>query len=283
MHSAPMIGVLRKSGLVPSDVAALIEANVATFLLQMGRAGGGHERSDAEVAWTLGGSPIGYHNAVVRFAATSDRATKLIDEFRDGLRSRDLPGSCHLTPTMRPSDLSHLLVAAGFEDGGHEPAMAADLAMVVDVPATNLVISHVAAPDDLEAYRDVLASGFGEGPKEADWVASVFADIGFGDDWRHFVGRVDGVPAATSSLLLTPPAAGIYFVCTRPEHRRNGYGAAITHAAMRYAAQRGATHAVLGSSPMGQRIYERLGFTTVFSYQLLEWEPARFDQAPSPR
>jgi len=39
------------------------------------------------------------------------------------------------------------------------------------------------------------------------------------------------------------------------------------------AADAGAAYAVLGSSPMGQGIYERLGFRTVFPYRLFEWEP----------
>lgn len=44
----------------------------------------------------------------------------------------------------------------------------------------------------------------------------------------------------------------------------------MTAHAMRQAATAGASHAVLGSSPMGQHIYERLGFNTIFAYRLLE-------------
>ena len=39
---------------------------------------------------------------------------------------------------------------------------------------------------------------------------------------------------------------------------------------MRHAARTGATFAVLGSSPMGQRVYERLGFRTIFTTRLFE-------------
>jgi ribosomal protein S18 acetylase RimI-like enzyme len=256
-----------------NDVSALIEANIATFLLQMGRAGGGHERSNSEVTWTAGGSPIGYHNAIVRFDSTPERAPTLVSDFHNELRTRGLPGSCHLTPTMRPSNLAALLIDLGFEDGGDEPAMAADLTTIADVSPTELAITRVTTRDQLNAHRDVLAAGFGEGPKEADWVQGVFTHIGYDADWSHFVGRVEGKAVATASMLLTPPAVGIYFVCTTPAHRRKGYGAAITQAAMLDAAQRGASHAVLGSSPMGQGIYEALGFKTVFAYRLLEWEP----------
>ena len=262
---------------MPEALAGLIEANVAEFLLTMGMVGGGSQRADDEITWTVGGSPIGYHNAVVRCDASQERGRALVEEWRRELRTRSLPGSWHLSPTMRPNGLAEHLTEAGFEDGGDEPAMAAvlsDLSYTSSSPA-DLEITRVKTDDDLEEYRNVLAAGFGEGPREADWVASVFAKAGVAGEgpWRHIVGRVGGVPAATASLLLTHATAGIYFVCTRPEFRRRSFGAAITSAAMVEAARSGADHAVLGSSPMGQRIYERLGFRTAFSYRLFEFEP----------
>ncbi|HYJ56594.1 MAG TPA: hypothetical protein VEX40_13975, partial [Mycobacterium sp.] len=72
--------------------ADLIEANFSEFLLSMGRAGGASERSDDEIAWTIGGSPIGYHNAVVRCTAPEGRSSALVDEWRDALRHHSLPG-----------------------------------------------------------------------------------------------------------------------------------------------------------------------------------------------
>jgi ribosomal protein S18 acetylase RimI-like enzyme len=252
--------------------ADLIEANFSEFLLSMGRAGGASERSDDEIAWTIGGSPIGYHNAVVRCTAPEGRSSALVDEWRDALRHHSLSGSWHWTP-VHPRDLPRLLLEAGFDDGGDEPAMAAQISNLADVPmATELQVTPVEDSSALNEYRQILTAGFGEGPKEADWVASVFAAIGLESHspWRHFVGRVDDDPVATASTLLTDATAGIYFVCTRPDARRRGFGAAITHEAMRHAARDGATLAVLGSSPMGQRVYERLGFRTVFSSRLFE-------------
>ena len=253
--------------------ADLIEANFVEFLLSMGRAGGAVERLDDEIAWTIGGSPIGYHNAVVRCTASEGRSGLLVEEWRDALTQRSLPGSWHWTSAMHPQDLPQLLLHAGFEDGGDEPAMAAQLAAVADVPMpTELQVTPVEDSSALDQYRHVLATGFGEGPVEADWVAGVFAVIGLEPNsrWRHFVGTVADDPVATASTLLTDSTAGIYFVCTRPDARRRGFGSAITYEAMRHAARTGATFAVLGSSPMGQRIYERLGFRTIFSTRLFE-------------
>ncbi len=42
-----------------------IEDNAAELLMAMGTAGGGTQRETSDVRWTIGGSPIDYHNAVV--------------------------------------------------------------------------------------------------------------------------------------------------------------------------------------------------------------------------
>ena len=263
-----------------AEVGRLIEDNVAAFLLQLGEAGGGVTRDDGTVTWTVGGSPIGYHNAVVACRAPgAARASALVEEWRAELDARGLPGSWHLSPSMRPAALADLLAAAGFDDGGDEPAMAMPLDDLGDGrPAADgaLDVRTVASAGDLDEYRRVLGDGFGEGPIEADWVASVFGRIGLdpAGGWCHLVGSVGDEPVATASVLVTDRVAGLYFVSTRPAFRRRGIGATVTHRALVEARELGATVAVLGSSPMGQRVYEALGFRTVFRYRLFEREPA---------
>lgn len=136
-----------------------------------------------------------------------------------------------------------------------------------------LVVERVRTVAALEEHREVLAGGFGEGPREAEWVAEVFARIGLGDDvpWQHLLGRLDGEPVATATVFVAPrEVAGLYFVCTAPAARRRGIGAVVTAAAMQVAVEQGCTSAVLGSSPMGEGVYRRLGFEEVFRYRLLE-------------
>jgi hypothetical protein len=43
-----------------------IEANTIEFLLALGRAAGAEERNEPQIQWVIGGSPIDYHNCVVR-------------------------------------------------------------------------------------------------------------------------------------------------------------------------------------------------------------------------
>src|SRR5437867_5314771 len=133
----------------------------------MGRAGGGHDRRDGEITWTVGGSPIGYHNAVVECAASPERADTLITEWRDELHAAGLPGSWHVSPMMTPDDLVERLIANGSDDGGEEPAMSADLTRALPEPPRIDGLSIARASDDagLDAYRRVLGRGFGEDRK----------------------------------------------------------------------------------------------------------------------
>ncbi|MDP9237444.1 MAG: GNAT family N-acetyltransferase [Chloroflexota bacterium] len=251
--------------------------NIAAFLMEMGRAGGGEERRDREIVWTVGGSPLGYHNAVVHCDASPERADALIDEWAAELRDRGLPGSWHISPFMQPDDLAGRLASRGFVDGGEEPAMVADLghAPVELPPLQDLAIQRVRDDADIDAYRRVLASGFGEGPREADWVTDIWRRIGLGDDvaWRHYVGYLTEASVCTVSLLVTGDVTGIYFVSTSPDVRRRGIGAAVTRHAMVEARALGCTTAVLGASAMGYSVYRRLGFEEVFRYRMLEWSP----------
>ena len=259
-------------------MAKAVEANEAEFLLALGRAGGGEERDDKHVRWTIGGSPIGYHNAVVRASLDASHADEVIVASQSLMRTHGVPGSWHVGPSMRPDDLGSRLLARGFE-GGPEPGMAAELDAMpsVDMP-TGLEIAR-ARSDELDEYESVLAGGFGEGPPEAAWVCEMYGRIGLEDDtWRHFVGRINGTAVACATTFFASGVVGLYFVCTAPDARRRGVGAAISRAALIDARNDGMRVGVLGSSPMGQRVYEGLGFRTVSDLHVYEWSPSRDDR-----
>jgi hypothetical protein len=81
-------------------VARAIEENAAKLLLTMGRAGGGEEYHDAHIRWTIGGSPIDYHNAVVHADLAPETADAAIQAVVAKLREHGVPGSWRLTEAM---------------------------------------------------------------------------------------------------------------------------------------------------------------------------------------
>ena len=260
-----------------SPAAQAVEENTGAFLMALGAAGGGEQRRDGCVTWTIGGSPIDYHNAVVAADLPADQANQVIDESLALMRSFAIPGTWHVGPSMRPADLGARLLAAGFSYGGDEPGMALDLAHLPEsAPApTQLVITRVQDEQSLAAWQQTLASGFGEGEREAAWVAAMYRTLGLGDEsgLRHYLAALDGRPVATASLYLYRQSAGIYFVFTDAQYRRRGIGAAITHAALVEGRRLGARRGVLGASDAGYAVYQRLGFEECCRIQLYEWRP----------
>jgi GNAT superfamily N-acetyltransferase len=249
-----------------AELTRAIEDNAAELLMAMGAAGGGSQRDDAGARWTIGGSPIDYHNAVVAASGPDVVAESLVL-----LRKYDVPGSWHVGPSMRSDGLVERLLAAGFTPGGAEPGMAVRIpSLLAPVAVPGLEITRVADDEELAIWATTLGRGFGEGPEEAQWVASVYRKLGYGDPWRHYLGLLDGTPVATTTIFLGASVAGVYFVMTVPEARRRGIGAAITYAALRDAGAV-AEYAVLGSSPAGRPVYEALGFREYCTIDLYEW------------
>src|SRR6185437_6924390 len=75
---------------------AAIEQNQSAFLLALGRAGGGEECRDDALWWTIGGSPIDYHNCVVRAELTDATADAAIESSIAALDAHRVPGTWHV-------------------------------------------------------------------------------------------------------------------------------------------------------------------------------------------
>ncbi len=77
--------------LPPDSLRSAIEHNAAGFILALGRAGRAEERDDVHVQWTIGGSPIDYHNCVIRADLSPEFADGVIRESRSISSKRQRP------------------------------------------------------------------------------------------------------------------------------------------------------------------------------------------------
>src|SRR4051812_42093717 len=144
-------------------------------------------------------------------------------------------------------------------------------------PPADLEISAVQDSADIDAHCDLVSRAFGM-PGE---IARRLINEGTIDDPSIAVvlGRSGGQPVSTAMVSISGTTAGVYNVATTPERQRNGYGAAMTWAAIRAGQQLGGDHAILQASPAGQPVYAAMGFIHLGRYVQLEGPPPR-DDAP---
>jgi ribosomal protein S18 acetylase RimI-like enzyme len=83
-----------------------------------------------------------------------------------------------------------------------------------------------------------------------------------------FLARLDGSPAAIAMTIVSHGVAGIYWVGTTVEARGRGLGRTMTASAVNAGFAMGADIASLQASPMGESLYRKMGFETLFDYRL---------------
>lgn len=209
--------------------------------------------------------PLTFFNGIAHARIGPDEVPRIIDTFRTVRR----PFRWWISPDAEPQHLAGVLLANGMRYAYDAPGMTADLATLrPGAPPCGVVIERVS---DLEPWLTVFIPGFNLPPEASPAWRSAYAQCD--DAWVHFVGFVDGTPAATTSLLLADDLAGVYHVVTLPPFRGRGIGAAMTAAAMQHARERGARTAVLQSSEMGLRVYQSVGFEAICNLTLYDWRP----------
>lgn len=261
----------------PASIVAAIEANISAFYLSTGRAAGAKEHADPSIHWIIGTSPVPAHNCVVRANLPLATADAIIADVRAQLQARGVAGAWHLTPSMRPSDLTTRLQTHGFVYRGDQVAMAVDLQQppaAASLPP-DCVVVQVRDDQMLKTWRSTMEQGLGGTEAVLDWVEDIFRRIGYGDDtgWRHYLGYLSDQPVATASLLCAEGVAGIYFVSTIPAVRRQGIGGGITQTALQDGYAQDCRVAVLTASELGYSVYQRLQFQEYCRIGYYEWAP----------
>jgi ribosomal protein S18 acetylase RimI-like enzyme len=108
------------------------------------------------------------------------------------------------------------------------------------------------------AHAGSVGLGYSDATRSA--IFDAYADLGLDLPWRLYLGLLHGEPVATSGLFLGAGVAGIYWVATVPEARRQGIATSVTLAALREARVMGYRIAILHATEMGLGVYRRLGF-----------------------
>lgn len=185
-------------------------------------------------------------------------------ELLDRVAAAGLPHCLQLRPGSRAA-LRDLASSRGMVRDADIPLMVLENeGPLNNAEASGLVITLL-PPEQAIVHADLAAAGF-EAPVEAFrklMTPAVMKRPGV----SCYLGDLCGTAVATAISVRIDSHVGIFNVATLPTHRRCGYGAAITSRAVRDALHDGADWAWLQSTEAGYRIYERLGFRSLETWE----------------
>ena len=246
------------------NLVEAIKANLFECYQYLGRSPKAERYDSPELNWVLTGISHPSLNHVLRTQLNPDNVDARIEETLAYFKSRDVTRFSWWTESgTQPTDLGEHLIAHGLTYSKGVPGMAVDLLALNEDSASpsGLTIQAVSDEETLAQWVHTSLIGFGFGGRDEENACfKLFAGLGFEMPLRHYLALLAGRPVATSQLFLGAGVAGIYWVATVPEARRQGIGGALTLAPLREARAMGYRIAILHASPMGEGVYRGLGF-----------------------
>jgi N-acetylglutamate synthase len=248
---------------VNMDADTVTEAVGRTIAHLFGAVPGGWVRRDGGALAVVTGARLPSLNGV--WPEQSDPAPGSVAGLLDQVKAAGVPHCLQLRPGSSPV-LAELAAARAMSPDREIPLMVlADPAAIEQArPPTRLEVREL-APESARVHTTLAAAGFGF-PEEL--VAPLItADVLRLPGVRCYVGEIEG-QAVTTGLGVTLGAfVGVFNIATRPDHRRSGYGAAMTARVVADGLAAGAKGAWLQTAPDGHALYTRLGFQTIESWQ----------------
>jgi GNAT superfamily N-acetyltransferase len=176
--------------------------------------------------------------------------------------------------TAEDRDLIEAAEAAGLKQVYEMPEMVLDRRPEAQPIPAGVELRRVASAKDAADYWQVATASYAS----LGFPPEIFAfyedhDGLVAGNAAAFVADLDGRPAGIAMTIVSRGVAGIYWVGTTEEARGRGLGWTATAAAIDAGFDLGAEIASLQASPMGEGLYRRMGFETIFSYRLLVWAP----------
>jgi GNAT superfamily N-acetyltransferase len=249
-----------------NELGRLADVNLAQTWAAMGRAMGAAVGGSDACPFVASGIDAAFFNGVFASGAVSD-PDRVVRDATEFMSAQQVPWLLWVREGV-DEELLDAGRRAGLGEAGGPPGMAlASIASAPDRPR-GLDIEVVTGRTDLDACRDLMARGFEMPVEFARRFLSehTIADPGF----VVVMGSVEGQPVSVALVSVTGSTAGIYNVATPAEHRRRGFGAAVTWAAIEEGAKLGCEHAVLQASELGAPVYREMGFVDVGRYVQLE-------------
>jgi GNAT superfamily N-acetyltransferase len=259
-------------GYSKEDVIHQVEVNLWETWSNFGRGPGCtlHEEDDAH--WFETPIPILPYNTVLRFQVehnVDERIDFLVNKYKE----RNVPQLWIVHPSAQPGDLTERLQKRGLQEIEIAPCMGRSLENLPDMPPIpyGVEIREAIGETDLIELYGLAAWRWGVPDEHRPQLRKMIEKFEIGErtsNTRFWLAWKDGVPISKIGMYNGSGSAGIYGVATKPEARGLGIASILMNVAMQAAKEMGHNLAVLDSSPLAEKLYQRLGFINVAPLRL---------------
>jgi GNAT superfamily N-acetyltransferase len=123
---------------------------------------------------------------------------------------------------------------------------------------TSLKISLVKTQEELQAWFILMQREL-MGGVDVDY--ALFDHMFKSPKCFFYLGYINDQPAATSLFYIDEDGnGGVYLVSTHADHRKRGFGAAVTAVCLNKAKELGCTRIDIQATDLGKGVYQKLGF-----------------------
>jgi ribosomal protein S18 acetylase RimI-like enzyme len=248
-------------------ISNLIEYNTAKFFLNLGHLNGDEICDTHEIKYIF--TKNWFSRIFMANFKESDISTS-IEQIASMIKKLNISASWYITPQSHPANLQKFLKFHGFTHKDDWSAMAIDLKTTpesFDIPEA-MEIKEVLNLDELKTWTDILVKSF-EFPEITQSYKKYFINAGLESlNSHYYLGFLNGKPAATGVLFDGEGAAGLFYIGTVPEARRQGIAKAMVCYLLSTAKKKGYPISVLQASEMGYPVYKKIGFKKYYTTKI---------------
>lgn len=264
-------------GYTQEEIIHQIELNLWETWSNFGRGPGCTLHDEGDTLWFETPIPILPYNTVLKFQVKED-VDQHIDALIQGYAKRKVIPLWIVHHTSTPSDLAERLQKRGWQEIELVPGMARLLDNLPEPPPLPPGVEIRKAVDDrdLSELYGFAAWRWGVPDEFRPQLKAMIEKFNIGErgtNTHFWMAWKDGAAISKIGLYNGSGSAGIYAVATKPEARGLGIASILMDVAMKAACEMGQKLCVLDSSPLAEKLYERIGFIRVSSIPLYSTKP----------
>ncbi len=264
-------------GYTKEEIIHEIELNLWETWSNFGRGPGCTLHNEGDALWFETPIPILPYNTVLKFQV-KEAVDERMDALIEGFSKRNVIPLWIVAHSSIPKDIPQRLQKRGWQEIELVPGMARLLNDLPEPPPLpdGVEIREAREEQDLSELYGFAAWRWGVPEEFRPQLKNMIKQFNIGErgsNTRFWMAWKDGAAISKIGMYNGSGSAGIYAVATKPEARGLGLASILMDVAMKAAIEMGQKLCVLDSSPLAEKLYERLGFIRVSSIPLYSTKP----------